>query len=157
MPSYSVIQPLQFRVIYKADHRSYDWTKTAYDRAKFVRPIILIGHFFHIFTFSPLHPDFLWKNWPYPKVPCKIFDFSNPEFSSSSSRRVFSSRLRALFKTVTIAWIPRKIAEQYNMDLPGGVWIPISRKKIVFVFYQISSEPFGRISCDHFIFFPFTE
>ena len=46
-------------------------------------------------TRGVLDPDFPWKNWLYPGVPWNFFDFQDPEFSSSSSRRLFSSRLRA--------------------------------------------------------------
>ena len=38
-----------YRVIYKANHRSYNQTKTAYDRTKFVRLIILIRKLLHLF------------------------------------------------------------------------------------------------------------
>ena len=49
------LKVLVTRVIYKANHRSYDRTKAAYDRTKCVCPIILIGH--QISIFLPLYLD----------------------------------------------------------------------------------------------------
>ena len=39
----------------------------------------------------------------------KIFDFPDPESSYTSSRRVFCSRMRALFQTVRSEQFPKKI------------------------------------------------
>ena len=91
-----------------------------------------------------LDPNFPWKNWPYPEIPWKISNFPDPEISSSSSRRVFSSRLRALFKTMTIAYIPRKIAQRYDMGLPWGVEIPISHNKSYFCFIRSRQNHLSR-------------
>ena len=49
-----------------------------------------------------LDPNFPWKILPYPEISRKTFNFSDPRFFASSFRRVFCSRLKALFQTMTI-------------------------------------------------------
>ena len=89
------------------------------------------------------------KNRAYPAIPWKIFDFPDPEFSSSSFSRVFLSQLRAFCKTVTIEQLPRKIVPGYERGLP--------REKIIFMFYQITPELLVLKSRDHFISVSLTE
>ena len=43
---------------------------------------------------------------PHPEIPIKFFDFPDPEFSSSSSHRVFLFSTESLFKTVLIMQLP---------------------------------------------------
>ena len=85
-----------------------------------------------------------------PNFPWKIFDFPGPEFSFSSSRWIFCSQMKALWKTVTIEQLLKKIVPWSNRGLTGGgVWSNFCEK--------ISPEIFIPTSRNHFISFPFTK
>ena len=106
-------------------------------------------------TRGVLDLDSPWQNQSYPKIPWNILNFPDPEFSSSSSRRVFCFRLRALSNTVKIDMLPRKIVPGYNRAYQGVLDTKFLGR-IVFVFHQISLECFVPTLRDHLILFPFT-
>ena len=81
---------------------------------------------------------FSTRNWviiyllgpPYPEIPWNTFDFPDPECSSLSSRRAFCSRLKALFKTVTMDQLLKKIVPWCNRGLQRECWIQYPWKNL---------------------------
>ena len=93
-----------------------------------------------------LDPTFPWKNLPYSEILWKTFDLPDPEFSSSSSRRVFCSRLKALFRTVSIEQLLKKIFPWYDRGLPGGYWIQFPWKKSYLCFIRSQQNYLSHIT-----------